>query len=160
MCLLLHGGQQQINNYVTVPPASPGAQVPWNAVRRTWRNRRTLWRRSVKQADMIADLAQRLQEFRLALSTDDHSFQGCGHTWRQSVDVCAQGRGPPGLLLGLWEELRASISTWLDSRTKPISLASAHLQAGAARAMVAIQEAARRGSDSLAQVSVPTVVID
>ncbi len=36
-------------------------EVPWNAVRRTWRARRTGWRRGVKQSDAVPALAERLR---------------------------------------------------------------------------------------------------
>lgn len=35
--------------------------IPWNSVRRSWRNRRTHWRRGVKQMDAPADFAARLR---------------------------------------------------------------------------------------------------
>ena len=35
--------------------------VPWTSVRRTWRNRRTAWRRQVKTGEAVPDLALRLK---------------------------------------------------------------------------------------------------
>jgi hypothetical protein len=35
--------------------------IPWNSVRRTWRNKRTNWRRQVKSGELVPDMAVRLK---------------------------------------------------------------------------------------------------
>jgi hypothetical protein len=132
--------------------------VPWNAVRRMWRSRRTLWRRTVKQADAVVSMAYCVQEFRVALYTDDNSFQGCGRAWRASIEQCMHGRGSHGVLWDVWEELKASILSWLGLRSTPTQLSSAQLQESAARARVALEEAMRRGADSLSQVPLEAIL--
>ncbi len=44
--------------------------VPWTAVKSSWRNRRPGWRRSLKAADTVAEIAARLEEFRAHLMND------------------------------------------------------------------------------------------
>ena len=44
--------------------------VPWNAVKSAWRNRRPSWRRQLKAADSIAEVAARMEEFRQHLAND------------------------------------------------------------------------------------------
>ena len=44
--------------------------VPWNAVKSAWRNRRPGWRRQLKAADSIAEVAARMEEFRQHLAND------------------------------------------------------------------------------------------
>ena len=44
--------------------------VPWNAVKSAWRNRRPGWRRQLKAADSIAEVATRMEEFRQHLAND------------------------------------------------------------------------------------------
>ena len=35
--------------------------IPWNNVRRTWRNKRSHWRRQVKGGEAVAEMALRLK---------------------------------------------------------------------------------------------------
>ncbi len=35
--------------------------IPWNSVRRTWRNKRTNWRRQVKCGELVPEMAMRLK---------------------------------------------------------------------------------------------------
>ena len=44
--------------------------MPWNAVKSAWRNRRPGWRRQLKAADSIAEIAVRMEEFRQHLAND------------------------------------------------------------------------------------------
>ena len=48
--------------------------VPWNAVKSAWRNRRPGWRRQLKAADSIAEVATRMEEFRQHLANDGPSL--------------------------------------------------------------------------------------
>lgn len=121
--------------------------VPWTSVRRTWRNRRTAWRRQVKTGEAVPDLALRLKELRAALLTDEPGcFGGCGQAWRVQLDACIQGRGSHHALASVWEELKGSIKAWLDIRDRPAdgpsSAAALHLGASAVRAVRAMADAA------------------
>lgn len=113
--------------------------IPWNSVRRTWKSKRTSWRRQVKQTEVLADFAMRLKELRAALLTDEQPLPGCGSTWRAQLELCIQGKGSYGLLAAAWEEMRSTIRAWLEGRSKPATVSAAALQAGAVRAVRAMQ---------------------
>ncbi|KAI3436836.1 hypothetical protein D9Q98_006246 [Chlorella vulgaris] len=115
--------------------------IPWNLVRRTWRTKRTSWRRQIKQTEVIPDFANRLKELRAALLTEEQPLPGCGSTWRAQLEVCIQGKGSYGLLAAAWDEMRNTIRNWLDGRSKPAAQSAAQLQAGAVRAVRAMQAA-------------------
>ena len=88
--------------------------IPWTMVRKNWRNKRTSWRRQVKQTELVADFAVRLKELRLALLAEDHDFFGCGPSWRNHLEACAQGRGSAAALMSVWDELKITIRSWLS----------------------------------------------
>ncbi len=127
--------------------------IPWAAVRRVWRTKRTAWRRQVKQTELIAELAVRLRELRAALTPDDADagFVGCAAVWRAQVEACARGRGAAPLLAACWEEMKQAIRSWLDG-TGP--------DAGTARAVRALHAALRAGggADALLQAPLEAVV--
>lgn len=89
--------------------------IPWTHVHRTWRNKRTTWRRRVKQTELVTDFAVRLKDLRSALLTEDvSSFIGCGPTWRAQLESCAQGRGTAVLLISVWDEMKNTIRSWIQ----------------------------------------------
>ncbi|PRW55942.1 hypothetical protein C2E21_4909 [Chlorella sorokiniana] len=115
--------------------------IPWNSVRRTWKTKRTTWRRQVKQTEVIADFATRLKELKAALLTEEQALPGCGSTWRAQLEVCIQGKGSYGLLSAAWEEMRNTVRSWLEGRSKPPAQSATQLQASAARAVRAMHAA-------------------
>lgn len=82
-----------------------------------------------------------LQELRAALLTEEQPLPGCGGTWRAQLEVCIQGKGSYGLLAAAWDEMRSTIRSWLEGRSKPAAQSAAQLQAGAMRAVRAMQTA-------------------
>lgn len=165
--------------------------IPWNSVRRTWRNRRTNWRRQVKQTEVVPDFAARLavrrhhqqlgggpgkkaasrgeghgltalppcpQELKSALLTDDSSFIGCGASWRSQLDGCLHGRGSPAALAGVWDEMRGTIRSWLEGRSKAAPMSSGQQAAGAVRSVQAMQAALRAGDEALVQAPLEAIV--
>jgi hypothetical protein len=102
----------------------------------------------VKQTEVLADFATRLKELRAALLTEEVPLPGCGGGWRAQLDACIQGKGSYGLLTSAWEEMRSTIRHWLDGRTKPTAASAAQLQAGAVRAVRAMQAALASASPS------------
>ena len=138
--------------------------IPWTAVRRTWRNKRTSWRRHVKQTELVADFAARLKELRLALLTEDATFIGCGATWRGQLDSCIQGRGSAALLVAVWDELKNTIRSWLGGAMGPASAGGGgaggvHIPASAGRAVLALQAAVRAGgTETLLQTPLESIV--
>ncbi|PSC72843.1 septin-10-isoform A [Micractinium conductrix] len=119
--------------------------IPWNSVRRAWKAKRTTWRRQVKQTEVLPEFAARLKELRAALLTDDQPLPGCGSTWRAQLELCISGKGSYGLLAAAWEEMRGTVRGWLEGRAKPAALSAAALQAGATRAVRAMQAALAAG---------------
>lgn len=89
--------------------------IPWPMVRRTWRNKRASWRRQVKATELVADLALRLKELRLALLTEDGNFVGCGIGWRNQLESCINGRGSAAALISVWDEMKNTIRSWLGA---------------------------------------------
>ncbi|KAL4425011.1 hypothetical protein ABPG77_002896 [Micractinium sp. CCAP 211/92] len=137
--------------------------IPWDSVRRAWKTRRTTWRRQVKQTEVLSEFALRLKELRAALLTDEQPLPGCGSTWRAQLEVCIQGKGSYGLLAAAWEELRSTVRNWLEGRNKPAAVSAAALQAGAVRAVRAMQAALGGGAggdadSALLQVPLESIV--
>lgn len=89
--------------------------IPWTLVRRTWRNKRTAWRKQVKQTELVADFAARLKELKEFLLTDEATFIGCGPVWKNQLESCVQGRGSAALLASVWDEMKNTIRSWLAS---------------------------------------------
>lgn len=103
------------------------------------------------------------QELRAALLTDEQPLPGCGSTWRAQLEVCIQGKGSYGLLAAAWEELRSTVRNWLEGRNKPAAVSAAALQAGAVRAVRAMQAALGGGAggdadSALLQVPLESIV--
>lgn len=99
--------------------------IPWTLVRRTWRNKRTTWRRQVRQTELVADFAARLKELKSFLLTDDATFIGCGPTWKNQLESCVQGRGSAALLASVWDEMKNTIRSWLHGTANPSSPSTA-----------------------------------
>lgn len=145
--------------------------IPWTLVRRNWRNKRTQWRRQVKQTELVADFAARLKELRLSLLTEDATFIGCGPTWRGQLDSCIQGRGSAVLLATVWDEMKNTIRSWLHGAavgspgSGPLGMASpgggvsVHIPASSGRAVRALQAAVRQGgTEALLQTPLESIV--
>lgn len=132
--------------------------VPWDCVRRTWRGRRTNWRRQLQAGETFQELAARLRELRSVLLVEDGAWAGCGPSWQAQLDACVQGRGSCALLVAVWDELRGTVWAWLGGRHGP-AITPAQVQAGVSRAMAAMQAAARAGdADALLQVPLEAIV--
>lgn len=68
-------------------------RIPWTAVRRSWRTQRTAWRRGVRTAEGMCEIALRVRELLLALVSDDAlPFSGCGYSWRAALDGFCVGQ--------------------------------------------------------------------
>lgn len=104
------------------------------------------------------------QELRAALLTDEQPLPGCGSTWRAQLELCIQGKGSYGLLAAAWEEMRGTVRNWLEGRNKPAAVSAAALQAGAMRAVRAMQAALNGGGEggdadsALLQVPLESIV--
>ena len=59
----------------------------------------------------------------------------------QALPPCLQGKGSYGLLSAAWEEMRNTVRSWLDGRSKPPVQSATQLQASAARAVRAMHAA-------------------
>ena len=76
----------------------------------------------------------------------------------------AQGKGSYGLLSAAWEEMRNTVRSWLEGRSKPPTQSAAQLQASAARAVRAMHAAlaapgGEAGADAvLVQVPLESIV--
>lgn len=149
--------------------------IPWTMVRRNWRNKRSLWRRQVKQTELVADFAARLKELRAALLADDHSLQGCGPGWRAHLDSCAAGRGTAAALAAVWDDLKTAIRLWMSGGGGGVGPSGtpggpaggyAALHAGPApsaastgRAVTAMQAAVKAGgADALLQAPLESIM--
>ena len=136
--------------------------IPWTMVRRNWRNKRSSWRRQVKQTELVADFAARLKEVRMSLLADDQTFMGCGPAWKSTLDACIQGRGTASSLLSVWDELRTTIRSWLSCPSAipgPTGGSFATTSgpppssASAGRAVLALQSALKQdGTEALLQI--------
>jgi hypothetical protein len=140
--------------------------IPWTSVRRTWRNRRTSWRRQVKATELVTELAARLKELRLHLLADDASFIGCGQAWRAQLEACSQGRGSAAVLASVWDEMKNTVRSWLGTSGAgggggggEGAAGSGAVQAGPSRAVQALQAAVRHGGmDALLQAPLEAIV--
>lgn len=141
--------------------------IPWTMVRRNWRNKRSMWRRQVKQTELVADFAARLKELRLALLADDTNFMGCGPAWRNTLETCIQGRGTASNLLSVWDELRSTIRSWLSCPSAVLGPTGGSFattsgpppsSASAGRAVLALQAALKHdGTEALLQTPLESI---
>jgi hypothetical protein len=142
--------------------------IPWTCVRRNWRNKRTSWRKLVKQTELVSDFAARLKELRIALLADDHTFVGCGPAWRSHLESCIQGRGSAAALLSVWDEMKNTIRNWLSgSGAMPGLPASGFVTPSgpapsadsAGRAVLALQKAVKHGNtEALLQAPLESIM--
>jgi hypothetical protein len=141
--------------------------IPWTCVRRNWRNKRTSWRKLVKQTELVSDFAARLKELRIALLADDHTFVGCGPAWRSHLESCIQGRGSAAALVSVWDEMKNTIRNWLSGSgaisgpvggfVTPSGPAPSADSAG--RAVLALQKAVKHGStEALLQAPLESIM--
>lgn len=103
------------------------------------------------------------QELKAALLTEEAPLPGCGPTWRAQLEACISGKGSYGLLASAWEELRTTVQAWLEGRSKPPPLSGVQLQAGAARAVRAMQAAlagASGGGEAAADAALAQVPLE
>ncbi|CAL8466997.1 g6533 [Coccomyxa elongata] len=133
--------------------------VPWHAVKSSWRNRRPGWRRALKAADTVADVAVRLDEFRSHLMNDGATLPmgAAAGPWEQSLTACLQGNGSIAALLTLCNELQQSVRLWLDLKLVHTPV-SPTVMSQAIRAVQALQEGSQKGSGELHQVPLEAIV--
>jgi hypothetical protein len=92
--------------------------IPWNCVRKIWKNKRATWRRQVKQMSHIPGLASKIKELKSAILMDDNLLLGCGPEWSSKLDVCLQGMGSSLQLTAIWDEMKTSVQTWMYSASR------------------------------------------
>ncbi|CAK0734715.1 hypothetical protein CVIRNUC_000471 [Coccomyxa viridis] len=133
--------------------------VPWNAVKSAWRNRRPGWRRQLKAADSIAEIAVRMEEFRQHLANDGPALvmgQSAAQ-WEEALRACKEGEGSAEKLQGLCTDLQNSVRLWLDLRLAQ-SPVSPTVLSHAIRAVQALQEGSQLGQTELQQVPLGAIV--
>ena len=92
--------------------------IPWNCVRKIWKNKRATWRRQVKQMSHVPGLASKIKELKYAILMDDNALLGCGPEWSSKLDTCLQGMGSSQQLTAIWDEMKTSVQTWMYSASK------------------------------------------
>lgn len=95
--------------------------IPWACVRKIWKNKRSSWRREVRQTSSIRGFAKLLKELRHAqLMTGDVVFVNSEHftlktAWRNQLEACLTGTGRASVLDGVWLEFKMNVHSWLTS---------------------------------------------
>lgn len=87
--------------------------IPWNCVRKIWKNKRATWRRQVRQTVYISGFSIRIKELKQAILIEDNSIMGCGPEWASCLDLCYRGLGSSGQLDSVWDELKTAIQSWM-----------------------------------------------
>lgn len=87
--------------------------IPWNCVRKIWKNKRATWRRQVKQTIHVSGFALKVKELKHAVLIDDSVLMGCGPEWTSAVERCAQGLGSASQFHSIWDEMKACIQSWI-----------------------------------------------
>jgi hypothetical protein len=95
--------------------------IPWNHVKKIWKNKRAAWRRQVKQTNHISGFATKIKDLKQAMLIDDNVFMGCGPEWTTCLDLCAQDLGSSSQLDSVWDELKTAIHSWIYF-TSPVSI--------------------------------------
>lgn len=103
--------------------------IPWTAVRKYWRTKRSSWRRAVRDAGSTAAMAGCLRDLQAALLV--HAFPGhhtagraalhLGPVWQQSLASCLDGGEKHAMLLALWNDFKKQVTQhhWLLIRVLP-----------------------------------------
>lgn len=66
--------------------------IPWNAVSKAWKSRRPGWRRMVRAAERVIELAERLRDLLMSLVWEKSwKVAHGGRTWENEVDAIAKG---------------------------------------------------------------------
>ncbi|EIE26670.1 hypothetical protein COCSUDRAFT_59190 [Coccomyxa subellipsoidea C-169] len=133
--------------------------VPWHAVKSSWRNRRPGWRRALKAADTVVEVAARMDEFRSHLMNDGATLPmgAAAASWEQTLKACLQGSGSIAMLVTLCNELQQSVRLWLDLKLVHTPV-SPTVMSQAIRAVQALQEGSQKGSGELYQVPLEAIV--
>lgn len=87
--------------------------IPWNCVKKIWKNKRATWRRQVKQTIHISDLGMKVKELKNAMLINDNSLEGCGPEWASLLDRCIKGLGTPAQLDLVWDRLKTGVQSWM-----------------------------------------------
>ncbi len=92
---------------------------------------------------------------------------GCGPAWRNTLDMCIQGRGTASNLLSVWDELRSTIRSWLSCPSAVPGLTGGSYattsgpppsSASAGRAVLALQAALKHdGTEALLQTPLESI---
>ncbi len=91
--------------------------IPWTAVRKHWRTKRSSWRRAVRESSSVAAMANCLQDLHAALLV--HALPGppatgramlnLGPVWQQSLTSCMEGGEKHAMLLALWNDFKKQV---------------------------------------------------
>lgn len=87
--------------------------IPWNYVKKIWKNKRATWRRQVKQTNHISGFAMKMKELKQAMLIDENIVMGCGPEWTSCLDLCAKDLGSSSQLDSVWDELKTAIQSWI-----------------------------------------------
>ncbi len=74
--------------------------------------------------------------------------------------LLSQGKGSYGLLSAAWDEMRNTVRSWLEGRSKPPVQSATQLQASAARAVRAMHAALASPSDAAADAALVQVPLE
>lgn len=91
--------------------------IPWTAVRKHWRTKRSTWRRAVREADSAAAMAGCLRDLQAALLVNAYpghhpsgrSTLNLGSVWQQSLASCLDGGEKHAMLLALWNDFKKQV---------------------------------------------------
>lgn len=103
--------------------------IPWTAVRKYWRTKRSTWRRAVREADSTAAMANCLRDLQAALlvlalpshANASRAALNLGPVWQQSLASCLEGGEKHPMLLALWNDFKKQVNTPRRSPSLTIS---------------------------------------
>ncbi|KAK9841599.1 hypothetical protein WJX74_008537 [Apatococcus lobatus] len=140
--------------------------IPWTAVRKHWRTKRSAWRRAVRDADSAAAMAGCLRDLHMALlvhaypgHTGGRSTLNLGPVWQQSLASCLDGGEKHAMLLALWNDFKKQVSLWLGAISiQPTGTAVQPSRTKAARALRALLQAETQGAEAVMQVPLDAIL--
>lgn len=136
-------------------------EVPWKEVVDRWKAVRQRWSKTLKVAETPQQFAGLMAELHDHLRTDKASglFASNG-PWEAGLMACVRGEAGMSALLGLWEDMKTAIQTWLAAGSLPGGLDALDRQTyeQAVATYAVLQEAASKGLESLEQVPLDQIL--
>ncbi|GMH44700.1 hypothetical protein BSKO_12652 [Bryopsis sp. KO-2023] len=134
--------------------------IPWNAVTKAWKSRRPAWRRNVRGAESVMELAERLKDLLLSLVWEKSwKVAHGGRAWENEVEEIVKGKEEQKKFVTLWETISREIRRWIQERDhapQPFSVRMPPHKT-ARIALAALEQAAPHKKQAIEQVPLEAI---